>query len=156
MMSPGPPLSVPSTKARRRIVTEMPNCSASPAHTPAIIFPSRTRYQLRVSTVPGSSRLPQYRHLTASVRISSAQKGQRFVATSAMSLPEPETLLALGDDRNGAVGQREEHGERHGIAEDEIEPERRGQHGGEEPVAPAQQQHVDEEERGQRNECGTE
>src|ERR1043166_5450219 len=132
MIRPGPPISVPRTNARRRIVTEMPNCSASPAHTPATIFPSRTRYQLRVRTGPGSSRLPQYRHLTASVRISSAQKGQRLLATSGMDLPEPETLLALGNDRNGAVRECEEHGERHGIAEDEIEPERRGQDGGEE------------------------
>src|SRR2546430_262876 len=109
MMSPGPPMSVPSTKASRRMVTEIPNCSARPAHTPASILPSRERYQVRVSGFPGSSNVPQYRHLTASARISSAQYGQRLVATSGTALLAPQPELSLGDDRDHRVGDGEQH-----------------------------------------------
>src|SRR5439155_27371620 len=98
MMSPGPPMSVPSTKASRRMVTEIPNCSASPMHTPASSLPSRERYQARVSGFPGSSNVPQYRHLTASARIPSAQYWQRLVATSGTALLTPQPEPSLGAD----------------------------------------------------------
>src|SRR5260370_34600952 len=152
MTSPSmkPLTSGPSTKARRRMVTETPNCSARPPHTPAIILPSRVRYQVRVSALPGSRRLPHQRHLTASARISSAQYGQRLVPTSGMALLAAQAHLVLDEDRDGGVGEREQEGERRGIVEREVGPERGGEDRGEEAEGEPHQVEVEEQDRGQR------
>src|SRR5919197_3385327 len=152
MTSPSmkPLTSVPSTKARRRMVTETPNCSARPAQTPAIILPSRARYQVRVRALPGSRRLPHQRHLTASARISSAQYGQRLVPASGMALPAAEAHLVLDEDRDGGVGEREQQGERHGVVEREVGAERRGEDGAEKLEGAAHLVEVEEQNRGQR------
>src|SRR6266705_5242607 len=154
MTSPSmkPLTSVPSTKARRRMVTETPNCSARPAHTPAIILPSRARYQVRVSALPGSRRLPHQRHLTASARISSAQYGQRLVPMSGMALLAAQAHLVLDEDRDGGVGEREQEAERHSIVEREVGAERRGQDRRQERERAAHQVEVEEQDRGQRQE----
>src|SRR5439155_1954092 len=146
MMRPGPPMSVPSTNARRRIVTEMPNCSASPAQTPATILPWRERYHVRVSGLPASRKLPQWRHLTASARISSAQYGQRLLATSGTALLAPQTHLPLGDDRDHPVGQREQERERRGVVEDDVEAERARQQGVEHAVHRPHEVEIEEDD----------
>src|SRR3989442_15017695 len=148
--------SVTSTKARRRMVTETPNCSARPAHTPAIILPSRARYQVRVSALPGSRRLPHQRHFTASARISSAQYGQRLVPTSGMALLAAQAYLVLDEDRDGGVGEREQEGERRGIVEREVGAERGGEDRGEEAEGEPHQVEVEEQDRGQRQQRGRE
>src|SRR5206468_5051913 len=158
MTSPSmkPLTSVPSTKARRRMVMETPNCSARPAHTPAIILPSRARYQVRVSALPGSRRLPHQRHFTASARISSAQYGQRLVPTSGMALLAAQAYLMLDEDRDGGVGEREQEGERRGVVEREVGAERRGQDRSQEREGGANQVEVQEEDRRQRQQRGRE
>src|SRR2546428_681395 len=158
MTSPSmkPLTSVPSTKARRRMVMETPNCSARPAHTPAIILPSRARYQVRVSALPGSRRLPHQRHFTASARISSAQYGQRLVPTSGMALLAALAYLVLDEDRDGGVGEREQEGERRGIVEREVGAERGGEDRGEEAEGEPHQVEVEEQDRGQRQQRGRE
>src|SRR2546430_16606210 len=158
MTSPSmkPLTSVPSTKARRRMVMETPNCSARPAHTPAIILPSRARYQVRVSALPGSRRLPHQRHFTASARISSAQYGQRLVPASGMALLAAQAHLVLDEDRDGGVGEREQEGERRGVGEREVGAERRAEDRGQEREGGPNQVEVQEEDRGQRQQRGRE
>src|SRR5207248_11677378 len=158
MTSPSmrPLTSVPSTKARRWMVTETPNCSARPAHTPAIILPSRARYQVRVSALPGSRRLPHQRHFTASARISSAQYGQRLVPASGMALLAAQAHLVLDEDRDGGVGEREQEGERRGVVEREVGAERRGEDRGQEREGGPNQVEVQEEDRRQRQQRGRE
>src|SRR2546428_3874408 len=158
MTSPSmkPLTSVPSTKARRRMVTETPNCSARPAHTPAIILPSRARYQVRVSALPGSRRLPHQRHFTASARISSAQYGQRLVPTSGMALPAAQAYLLLDEDRDRAVGEREQERERRGVVEYDVGAERGGEDGGQEAEGGPHQVEVEEQDRRQRHQRGRE
>src|SRR5262245_33534897 len=104
MMIPGPPISVPRTKARRSTVTEMLNSSARPAQTPAIRLPSGERYQVRVRTWLVRW-LPQYRHLIASGRISSAQYGQRLGASSAIGSLQQVAALPLREQWHGGVGE---------------------------------------------------
>src|SRR5204862_6568277 len=145
MTSPPKPVSVPSTNARRRIVTEMPSCSARPVHTPAIILPSRTRYQVRVNALP-SKRLPHQRHLTASARISSAQYGQRLVPTSGMALLAAQAHLLLDEDRDRAVGEREQEGERRGVVEHDVDAERGGEDCDEEAESGPHQVEVEEQD----------
>src|SRR5436309_6136461 len=158
MTSPSmkPLTSVPSTKARRRMVMETPNCSARPAHTPAIILPSRARYQVRVSALPGSSRLPQWRHFTASARISSAQYGQRLVPTSGMALLAAQAHLLLDEDRDRAVGEREQEGERRGVVEHDVGTERGGEDRDEEAESGPHQVEVEEQDHRQRQQRGRE
>src|SRR5262245_51355815 len=150
--TPHPPITVPRTNARRKMVAEMPNCSARPAHTPAIIFPSRDRYHVRVSGFPATSALPHQRHLTASGRISSAQYGHRVVGLSAMALLVPQTGLPLDEDRDGAVGEREEQDERRGVVEDEIEADRVREDAAQERVRGAHDLPVEERDERQRDE----
>src|SRR5580765_3952800 len=150
--APHPPITVPRTNARRKMVAEIPNCSARPAQTPAIILPSRDRYHDRVNGFPATSALPHQRHLTASARISSAQYGQRVVGLSAMALPMPQTGLPLDEDRDGGVGEREEQDERRGVVEHEIEAERVREDAAQHGVRGAHDLPVEERDERQRHE----
>src|ERR1043165_4575322 len=126
--SPMPqPTITPSRNASRTIVTDTPNCSASPAHTPATILPAATRYQVCVSGPVPLTRLPQYRHFSASARIVSAQYGQRLVCKSSMRNLANAASLALGEQRDGAVGQRTEERPDGGVIDHQVEAERRRQ-----------------------------
>src|SRR5262245_56269201 len=144
-------MSVPRTNARRRIVTEIPNCWASPAQTPAIILPSRERYQLRVRRQPASKTLPHYPHMTAPTPIVHPHDGQRLVA-SAMTLPHPQTDLPLGEDRDHAVAEREEQRQRRRVVPDDVEAEPAGEDARHQVVHRAERVVIDEEDRGQREE----
>src|SRR5215472_9475350 len=90
-------------KARRIGVVEMPNSSASPAHTPAIFLPRRRRYHSRISGEPPSE-LPQYRHLVAESWIVSAQYGQFFIGVSLT--PPPVAHRASAPRARAAGGSR--------------------------------------------------
>src|SRR5256885_587380 len=119
-MRPEPPTTVARMKASRMMVTEMSNSRAKPAQTPAIRRPRRERRQERLSAPP-SSRLPQYRHLMASTRISSAQKGQRLVATSDMDLlRKTHGGLAGRDQRHRPAGRGQQQRQQGAEADHQI------------------------------------
>src|SRR5437870_71639 len=71
-----------------------------------------------------------------------------------MALLAAQAHLALDEDRDGGVGEREQEGERRGVVERDVGAERGGEDRGQEREGGAHQVEVEEQDRGQGEQRG--